>query len=146
MNAKFLVAALIGAVLFFFLGWIVYGMIMMDIMSGFMNTSCTRPMEEMDMSLMILGNLGYGLLYAFVLSSGARFASISGGATGGAIVGFLMSLSYDSMIYAQSTMMNSYTGVIYDVITWTILSAVVGGVIGLWLSRDGGSRGSTKPA
>ena len=111
-------------------------MLLADMMAGYMNTACTRPMEEMDMSLMILGNVGLGLLFAYILSSGgAKFASVSGGATGAAIVGLLVSLSYDSMIYAQSTMMNSFTGVIMDVLAFTVISAIVGGGIGWWLGR-----------
>lgn len=130
-----IVGGIIGAVLFFLLGWLVYGMLFMDMMAGYMNTACTRPMEEMNMGLMVVGNLGFGFLYAYVLSSSERFASMQGGAIGGAVLGLLMSLSYDCMIYAQSTMMTSFNGVIFDVVTWTILSAVVGGVIGWWLGR-----------
>lgn len=135
MNTKFLLGGLIGFVLFFLLGWLVYGILLADMMAGYMNTGCTRPMEEMNMGLMVLGNVCFGFLYAYVLSTNSRFASFSGGATGGAIVGLLMSLSYDSMMYAQSTVMNSYNGVIFDVVTWTVLSAIVGGVIGWWLGR-----------
>lgn len=136
MNTKMLVGALIGAVLFFLLGWLIYGILLADMMAGYMNTACTRPMEEMNMGLMILGNVVFGLLFAYILSSGgAKFSSFSGGAMGGAVVGLLMSLSYDSMIYAQSTMMNSFTGVIMDVVAFTIISAIAGGGIGWWLGR-----------
>lgn len=136
MNSKFLVGGLIGFVLFFLLGWLVYGMLLADMMAGYMNTECTRPMEEMNMSLMILGNVGFGLMFSYILSNGgAKFASFSGGAIGGAIVGLLVSLSYDSMIYAQSTMMNSFNGIIMDVVAFTIISAVAGGGIGWWLGR-----------
>lgn len=82
------------------------------------------------------GQRSFGLLFAYILSSGgAKFSSFSGGAMGGAVVGLLMSLSYDSMIYAQSTMMNSFTGVIMDVVAFAIISAIAGGGIGWWLGR-----------
>lgn len=135
MNTKFLVGALIGAIVFFFSGWLVYGIMLADTMASFTNTACARPMEEMNMGLMVAGNLGFGLLYAYILSGNAKFASLSGGAVGGAIVGLLMSFSYDNMIYAQSTMMTSYTGIIYDVVSWTVLSTLAGAAIGWWLGR-----------
>lgn len=135
MNTKMLIGALIGAIVFFFSGWLVYGILLVDTMATFTNTACSRPMEEMNMGLMVAGNLGFGLLYAYILSSSSKFASLSGGAVGGAIIGLLMSFSYDTMIYAQSTMMTSYTGVIYDMVSWTVLSVLAGAAIGWWLGR-----------
>jgi len=136
MNTKFLVGALIGAVLFFLLGWLVYGILLADMMAGYMNTACTKPMEEMNMGLMVLGNVCFGVLFAYILSNGgAKFSSFSGGAMAAAVVGLLIALGYDSMLYAQSTMMNSFNGVYMDVAAFAIISAIAGGGIGWWLGR-----------
>jgi hypothetical protein len=135
MNTKFLVGGLIGAILYFLLGWLVYGILLADFMNQYSNSACARPMEEMQMPFMIISNLGFGFLLSYIFSKWANITTFSGGAMAGATVAFLTSLSYDCGIYAMSTMMNNVMGVVVDVVLWTILSAIVGGVIGWWLGR-----------
>ena len=130
-----LVGGILGGVVYFFLGWLVYGILLADFMAQYSNASCSRPMEEMLMPYMIVGNLGYGLLLSYVLSQSPKFASLSGGATGGAIVALLMSLAIDCMMYSTSTLMNSPTGIIVDIAIGVVMGAAVGSVIGWWLGR-----------
>jgi hypothetical protein len=130
MNAKkFLLGSLVGGIVFFFGGYLVYGMLLADFMSKNAGTASgvERPTEEMVMWALVVGNLSFGVLMSYVLNK-ANVMSISGGIVTGAIVGFLMSLGIDCVMYGTSNVMTT-TMMMGDVAAMTGISAVAGAVI-----------------
>ncbi|QGY44210.1 DUF1761 family protein [Maribellus comscasis] len=124
---KILRGTIFGGIAFFFLGWVVYGMLLADFMAAHSDASLNRPDDQMVWWAMILSNLVLGLLVTLVLKwSGAT--SIIDGIKTGAIFGFLMGLTMDLMMYSMTTQYD-LTVVFVDVIVYTILLAIIGLVI-----------------
>jgi hypothetical protein len=133
MNSKMVVAGVIAGVAFFFLGYLIYGMLLVDMMNNC--TTCQRPMEELNMVFLVIGALAMGCLLSYILSKWASVTTFTGGATAGGTIGLLLGIGMDSMTYATTTMYNSVTCIIYDIIILTVVFAIMGGLIGWWLGR-----------
>ena len=124
---KILRGTIFGGIAFFFLGWVVYGMLLADFMAAHSDGSLNRPNDQMIMWAMILSNLVLGLLVTLVLKwSGA--VSIVDGLKTGAIFGFLMGLTMDLMMYSMTTQYD-LTALFVDVIVYTVMLAIIGLVI-----------------
>jgi hypothetical protein len=127
---KILLGGIAGGITFFLLGWVVYGMLLMDYNSANTNQTVNRPMEEMVFWAMLLSNLALGFLVSF----GFNWSNSSGLMAGlriGGIIGLLVSLSIDLSFYAMTTMFPSITPLIVDVLVYTALTAVTGSVVAL---------------
>lgn len=135
-TSKFVIGGLIGGILFFFLGWLIYGMLLMDFMSQHMSAAAAgvmRPEAEWPWWAMITGNFGLGFLLSFVINK-SNVASVSNGAVTGAVVMFLMSFSVNFMMYAQMNL-SDLTSIVVDMIASAAIGAVVGSVLGWWNGR-----------
>lgn len=130
-----LVAGLMGGVGFFLLGWLLYGMLLMDTMANYSNAACMRAEGDMNIPLLVAGNLIMGFFIAFIFSHWASISTFGTGAQRGALLGFLLALGMNCIWYATSTVMTSLTGVMIDVVINTVMWAIVGGIVGWWLGR-----------
>ncbi len=135
MNTKTLLAGLVGGVAAFFLGWGIYGWLLESFMKANTNQCfALADMKDMNMIGMIASNLAWGFLYAFILSW-ANATNFMSGATKGAIVGLLFALSMDLFFYSMTTYFTSMNGLLVDVLASTVMSAIIGGIIGWMLGR-----------
>jgi hypothetical protein len=147
MNTKMIVAGLLGGVAFFLLGWLIWGMLLMDIMAQYSNTACQKPEAEMNMVYMVVANLLWGYVFAYILSNWNGAKTFSSGAVPGAIISIVIGVAFDLYTLALTTMMTSTTPIFYNIVANAVVGALVGGLVMWWLGRgDGGSRGATKPA
>ena len=130
---KFLIGGIIGGVANFLLGWLIYGMLLMSFMQTHSNNSSGAFRAETDMVwwAMVAGNLALGFLFSYILNKSNVSSAVSG-ATTGAIVGLLMSIGIDLMMYAQLNLWDT-TAMAVDIAASTVISAIVGGVIGAYL-------------
>lgn len=139
MKNKVLLSAIIGGVVYFLLGWLIYGILLKDMMdqnSGLpvdIRTKVFKPMDQMNMPLMLVANLLSGFLTATVLNWG-NMRSAGAGLKGAAILGFLVACSYDLMFYSMSYMF-TMKGMIIDIVAGTVMMALGGAVIGWMLGR-----------
>ncbi len=134
MNTKTLLSGLVGGVAAFFLGWVIYGIILMPIMAEHGNTSIMRPEAEMIWWALILGNLFYGLSISLIWSwSGIN--DFMNGLTKGALFGLILTISWDLMLYSTSTWYKDITGVVYDILASVVMTAIIGGVVGWMMGR-----------
>jgi uncharacterized membrane protein len=132
MNTKMLLAALGGAVAYFILGWLIYGLLLMGF---FESNSVDYPglmYETPNLLLIFIANLSSALLFAYIFDHWANIRTFSGGFMGGLIIGILFAISFDLMSLATMNLMNT-TAVIVDIIVGTIMTGIVGGVIGFIL-------------
>lgn len=134
MNTKVLVGGVIGGVVFFLLGFLIWGLALMSVMEKYSNMACMRPEEDFNMILMGISNILWGLAYAYIFSK-ANINSFSAGAVSGAIVAVLIGLSIDLAMYSYTTMSTSLTPAFINVAANGVLGAVGGGVIAWWLGR-----------
>ncbi len=133
MNSKVLIGGFLGGVVFYLLGYLLYGLLMADMLSTC--TSCQKPMADINFVCLGIGNLFIGWGIAYILSKWTGASSFSSGAMGGAIVGLLLGIGFDSVSYATSNMFTGVTCIIYDVVIIVVMWAIAGGVIGWWLGR-----------
>lgn len=131
MKTKVLLAALGGAVANFLLGWLVYGMLMMDYYEAH-STHYEGLMKEMPILWAIfLGGFISSLLMAWLFDK-MGVSSWMAGLTNGAIISFMISLAYDTYFYAS---MNLYSGqlLVIDVVIGTVFGAIIGALVGFIL-------------
>ncbi len=131
---KILLGGLAGGVTYFFLGWLVYGILLNSYMTANINQCASRPMEEMIWWAMILSSLGVGFLLSLVFSW-SKTTGIREGVKIAAIIGLLISSSYDLGSYSMSHMYNSFSVVLVDVITYSVLLAIVAVVVILVMGK-----------
>lgn len=123
---RILRGTLIGGVAYFFIGWLVYGVLLNSIYAPMTNTSINRPDGAMIWWAMILSNLLFALfLTLFLKWSGAR--SIIDGLKTGALFGALFTATIDLSLYSMTTMYNTLLPILIE----TVASAVVMGVVGM---------------
>jgi len=136
-NNKILLAGLVGAIVAFLLGFIVYGNVLTDffIENSGSASGIMRADDEMQWVPMILGHITWGLLFAIIFGRWANISTFVSGAKAGALLGFLIGASFD-LIQLGSTHIANLTGVVVDIIVMTILSAIVGGVVAWFLGRN----------
>jgi len=132
-SKKFLIGGLAGGVVFFLLGWLLYGMLLMDFMMQHSNTASGvfRSETEMIWWAMVVGNLGLGFLLSYVLNK-ANVTGAMAGATTGAVVMLLLSVSMNCIMYAQLNLWDT-TSIVVDILVSAVIGAIVGAVIG-WLN------------
>ena len=135
MIMKILKGTVFGGIAFFFLGWLVWGMLLAGIMQDMYNTALNRPENEMIWWAMILSNLLLALLITLVLNWAGAKNWLDGLKTG-AIVGALYSLIVDLGLHSMTTTFNGLSGIVVDVVTYTILTAIIGLVIVLTWGKD----------
>jgi hypothetical protein len=132
---KILLGGIAGSVLFFLLGWIIYGILLKDFMAANYNQSVYRPMEGTIWWAMIVSNLAWGFMVSFVLNW-ANVTNALSGAKLAVIIGFLLAVSIDLSFYAMTTMFASLTAVIVDIIVYSVMSAIIGSTVG-WIIGSG---------
>ena len=135
-TSKFVLAGIAGGVVIFLLGYLTYGMLLMDFFTTHAGPAkgVGRESSHMLFGYLIFGNILFGFLLAYVIRK-AGISTLSKGLVAGAIVGFLTSASTDCVSYA-TTWVQSRTSAAADVVTFTVLSAVAGAVVA-WIAGTG---------
>jgi len=142
MNSnKVILGGIAGGVAFFFLGWLIYGTLLMNFMAANTNQCAMKPMADYTWWALIVGNLISGLMYAMIFSW-SNITGMSAGAKTGAILGFMIALSYDLMFYSMSTMYTNMSVIVVDVLANTVMSAIGGAVIA-WVMGMGKAEASS---
>lgn len=134
---KILIAGVVAGIAAFLLGWVFYGMLLQGVFETYKGPApaeCNRPEEEMIWWALILANIAYGVILAYIFGKWATISTALSGLKAGALIGFFFALSIDMSMYAMSNIM-TLTGAIIDVIVWTVLSALVGAVAAWILGR-----------
>ena len=137
MNTKTFIAGVLGGITYFLLGFLIYAVLLKEMTSNMGGTATNVMRADADIIYwaLIIGNIGYGLAFAYILGSWSGVTTFLGGAKAAAVVAFLFVLGYDLSWYAVSNVMG-LKGVCLDVVIFTFLSTIAGGVIGWWLGRS----------
>jgi len=133
---KILIGTISAGICLFFLGWLIYGNLLMGYMTESTNFSNSRPMEDMVYWAMIASNLITGLLLTLVLTWTGSVSATSG-AKYGFILGFLTGLAFDFNMHALSTVFKSMTPIIVDSLASGVLVGIAGAITALVLSKVG---------
>lgn len=135
MNMKIIRGTLFGGIAYFLLGWLVWGILLMDFYTANYSQVMNRPITDMVWWAMVVSNLAFALLLTLILKwSGAKV--IMDGLKIGTIVGFLFSLSIDLSFYSMTTMFNNLSGIVVDLVVNSAVMALIGLVIVLTWGKE----------
>jgi len=135
MNMKILRGTVFGGIVYFLLGWLIYGILFMDFFSANMNQCASKPGSDMTWWAIIVSNLVTALLLTLILKwSGAK--GIVDGLKTGALIGILITLSFDLSSWSMTTMFNNFGTLVADVVIGTFVIAVVGLMIVLTWGKE----------
>lgn len=124
---KLSIGALIGGIVYFLLGWLVYGILLLDVLPP------SGDPDSMNMVLMALSCLFWGLLLAWLIQKNG-ISTWQTGATFGAIVGALTSLTVGFGMAATSPTSTVNSAVI-DALANAFCSGLTGAAIGWYFGR-----------
>ena len=133
---KLLRGTIFGGIAFFFMGFLVWGLLLSGITDTLYDSTLNRPDNGMIWWALVLSNLFYALLLTLVL----KWASAQNWIDGvkiGVIFGGLYALTVDLGMYSMTTMINDLKGIVVDLLAYLMVSAVSGLVIVLtWGKKD----------
>lgn len=129
-SKKFLVGGIVGGIVYFLLGYLVFGILLMDFFKSHSNSTPGVYRADADMIwwAMIVGNLAYGFLLSYVIGK-AGAASVAGGFKTGAILALLASIASNCITYALLNLSDT-TAMAVDIATSTILGGILGAIVG----------------
>ena len=127
MNARILIAALVGAIISFFLGWLIYGFLVTDFYATHSLMKYYVGLEKVHPDLLgiFLSCFAYTLLLAVIFGNMANITTVRNGALAGIAISLLIALSLNLSMWS---MMNLYGKSI--VLVDTLINAATGGIIG----------------
>ena len=132
---KILRGTVLGGIAFFFLGWLVWGILLMDFSMNNYDVSIYRPENEMVWWALILSNLALALMLTLILKW-ANVKKLVDGLKIGAIIGLLFALNIDLGYYSMTTIILSITAIIVDVLVYTLLTAITAMIIVLGWGKE----------
>ena len=131
MLIRVLAAALAGALVFFLLGYVLYGVLLDPVLKNYMNHFPGLMKEPMpDVILLFAWNFVMSFLFAFVFDKWAGIRTFTAGLKAGAVLMFIIALMTDLSSLAFMNLWNALAGVVIDIIAATVLGAIAAGVIG----------------
>ena len=130
---KFLVSGIVGGIVSFFAGYLIYGLLLADFFAkngGPASAAAMKPMSDMIWWALIAGSIAQGLMFSYIFNKWANITSFGAGMTGGAVVSLLMSAGFDLTMFATSNL-STTTSMVVDILCGTVMGAIVGGAVGL---------------
>ena len=131
MLTRILAAAIAGGIAFFFFGFLIYGLLLDPTVMKPNTIEYAGLMKETPSWIpLVLANLVSAFMLAYIFENWAGIRTLAGGIKGGAIIYFLISLSFQLMFIAFWNLTKNYLPNAADVVGSTVLGAIGGGVIG----------------
>ena len=128
---KLFIGGIVGGILYFLLGWLIYGMLLIDFMKGHSGIASNVDKAEMDYLYLGIGNLAMGFLLAYIFVK-SNVNSMANGLITGGIIGALVCIGVDCVMYGTTNVL-SKTAMAADVAAMTVMSAIVGAVMGMMM-------------
>ncbi len=133
---KILRGTIFGGIAFFFLGWLFWGILLMDFSANNYNQDVYLNDDEMVWWAIILSNLIYALLLTLFLKGGKAKTWIDGLKIG-VLFGGLYALTTDLGIYSITNILLNVWAIIIDALAYAVITGILGIVIVLtWGKAD----------
>ena len=136
MKIGTIVAAIVGGLVFFLLGWLMFGILLSDYFKANTIEYAGLAKDPYSVPMIYLFNVVWAWLIAFVLDYGGR-SGWAEGAKVGAIVMFVLSLGINIEFEAFMNLHKSYTPILVNLVVVTIMGAIGGAAIGMVLGFFG---------
>jgi hypothetical protein len=140
MNSKTMVGGILAGIVSFLLGWLVFGILLMDYYTRNMKNYEGLMKSSPEIWAIAVSNLCFGMLLAFVFQL-AGIKTASRGFITAMVISLLTSVSLNLYMYAQFDL---YAGsmLVTDVLVNAIFGGIVGAFLGRWLGRKAGVTGT----
>lgn len=133
---KILRGTVFGGIAFFFLGWLFWGILLMDFSANNYNQDVYLKNNEMVWWAIILSNLIYALLNTLFLKWGQAKKWIDGLKIG-ILFGGLYALTTDLGIYSVTNILLNVWAILIDALAYAIITGILGTIIVLtWGKSD----------
>lgn len=129
MNTKTLLAALIGGVFYFFLGWLVFGYLMADYSMANTTQYAGLMKNPPNLVTLFISNFLWALLIAIIYSKWANISTFGAGLSAGFWIAAPMMAAYNLDYHSFFNLYTS-TYLAVNFLVGTFFVAVGGGVIG----------------
>ncbi len=127
---KLLVGGIVGGILYFGLGYLIYGKLLASFFASHPGTVLIdRAMADIQFLYLGIGNVLGGLLLAFIFLK-ANVKTAAGGFVTAGVIGALSAASMNCIMYATTNAL-SKTGMAADVVAATVMTAIVGAIVAL---------------
>lgn len=131
---KIIRGTIFGGIFYFFLGWVVYGMLLMDFFTSGMNQCLQRPMGDMVWWAIIVSNL-FATLFLTLFLYWSKTRGVVEGLLRGALFGFLFAGMINFSFWSMTNMFSNLTMLFADMGTSIAVFALTGMVIVLTWGR-----------
>ena len=133
---KFSISTLIWGIAYFFLGWLIFGILLRDLtaLPADISAVIEIPPEQFKISFMIISCFVMGGLHSLILGRWAGVSTFMGGLKVSAIVGVLITLSV-GLGMSSMYKMNSLDQILINMVGDAVCSGLAGGLVGWYLGR-----------
>ena len=130
MNARVLIAAFAGAIAYFLLGWLVYGILTPDFYATHSLTQYYNGLEKTPPNFLgiFVSGFAYTLLMAIIFGNWANITTIRNGAIAGATLSLLFTLSLDLGMWSTMNLYGRWI-VVVDVLMNAVMGTMIGAVV-----------------
>ena len=135
-TSKVIFASLIGAIINFLAGWIIYGILLKSPMEKAMTPeaiSLNKP--EPNLAGIFIAGVITAFLIAYIFERWAKINTFIGGLTAGGLLGLLFAAGMDIQIWSMVNMWSTPSYIFVDILSTTVMWALIGGGIGWFLGR-----------
>ena len=132
-------ATLAGAVVSFFAGWLLYGMLLADFYAEHAGSASgvMRADEEMVMWALAGGNIFYAYFLVYIFGRWANIRSIGAGFGAGFLLGLIMGIGYSLISYGTSNLQDLTASLVEPLVS-AVMMGLTGAAIG-WVLGMGSS-------
>ena len=129
---KFLVSGIVGGIVSFFGGYLIYGLLLTDFFNSNAGsaTGVMRAMDAMIWWALILGNIFNGLMLSYIFNKWANITSLGSGLSGGLVIGLLMTAGFDLIMYATSNV-STLNATLVDIVCGAVMGGLTGAAVGM---------------
>jgi hypothetical protein len=121
---KFIIAGLVGGIIDFILGGILYGLVF---------TTIYPQNENTKMEFIFLGCMTFGFFVSFIFNKWAGISTLIDGAKAGALIGLFYGISMNFFMFSSQPV--NYTNLGLDTIVNIIMGTGVGAAVGIVLGK-----------
>lgn len=136
---KILLATLLGTIVYFLFGWLVFE----GILGKYMHANTTqiagfkKTETESSMLMLLVSCAAYALLLAILMGQWAQVTTFREGLKIGAITGVLVATMTNSYWYSSSHFFNGFQPMLADIVAAGLTVGLMGGTIGWFLGYWG---------
>jgi hypothetical protein len=136
MNLRVLVAAIVGAIVMFTLGYLIFHLALGTFLHSQMIPYPGLMKEPMpDMVPLALSNFAFAWLYAYIFDQWAGVSTFFGGVIAGITIAIPLAIAIDLQYLAFMNLYRSITVLFVDVAAIAVMNGITGGVMGIILGK-----------